>query len=132
MAETLRGVDRGHNQASLGLESGITLNVPPFQPRIAVAEEAPSSGTEIGEDGEYAPVIVGCECEVKLLEDAVHVRLDRLGAEEELLADALVGAAFGHQAEYLAFACGEFAERPLVAATAEQLADDFRVDRCST
>ena len=57
-------------------------------------ERWPSRGSapEIGEDGKHAPVVVGGEEEPELEEDAVDVRLDGLGAEEELRADRLMNA----------------------------------------
>ena len=46
--------------------------------------------------GKHAAVVVGGLVDAEFHEDMLHVRLDRLRAEEELGADRLVGAALGH------------------------------------
>src|SRR5215208_2200824 len=62
-------------------------------------------------------------------EDAVDVGLDGFGCEEEPLAYALVREALGHQGEDFALAAGELVERIFLAAAAEKLGHDLRVDR---
>jgi hypothetical protein len=58
----------------------------------------------------------------------LHVRLDRLRAEEESLTDASVRAALGHQGEHLALALGELVEPALRAGSIDEPRDDRRVD----
>src|SRR5215472_13224963 len=58
--------------------------------------------------------------------------LDRLRAQEEALADALVRAALGHQREHLTFTLGEPAERAGRAGPAQQPGHDRRVDHALT
>jgi hypothetical protein len=64
----------------------------------------------------------------ELEEDRVDVRLDRLRAEEQRLADRTVRPALGHQAEDLALARRQLLERVVVVASTEQLCDDVRID----
>ena len=52
--------------------------------------------------------------QVELGEDVGDVLLDRAGRDDERARDGGVGPALGHQAEHLALARGERAERPVV------------------
>ena len=70
----------------------------------------------------------GSTAEPELLEDLADVRLDRLRAQEELLADGLVRAALGDQREHLALAVGELVERALLARAVDEARDDRRVE----
>jgi hypothetical protein len=56
---------------------------------------------------EHPTVIVGGFGEIKLPEDAGHVRLERLGAQEQLVRDRRVRPALGHQGKDVAFAGGQ-------------------------
>src|SRR5205085_10030078 len=66
--------------------------------------------------------------EPELREDAVHVALDGLRTEEELLADPLVRASLGHQAENLSLAWAEPLERVMLAPPAEELRNHLGID----
>ena len=65
------------------------------------------SGAEKGQHRENAPVVVARLLDTELHEDVFHVRLDCLRAQEEALADALVGTALGYQRKHLALALGQ-------------------------
>ena len=64
----------------------------------------------------------------ELAEDARDVLLDGVRRDDELLGDALVRAALGHQLEHLALARREGVERIVAAAAAEHVRDDGRVE----
>ena len=66
--------------------------------------------------------------DAELGEDAGDVLLDRVRGDDELLGDALVRAALGHQLEHLALARREAVERVVAAAPAEHVGDDRRVE----
>jgi hypothetical protein len=68
------------------------------------------AGAQEGEDSEDAAVVAGCVAEPELGEDLADVGFHGLGAEEQLVADGLVGVALGHQGEGVAFAVGELGE----------------------
>src|SRR3954449_10082353 len=72
-------------------------------------------------------MVGGGFAEPELEEDLADVGLDGALAEEQALADALVGVAFGHEGEYLAFARGELLKGPGVAAR-DQPGDDGGID----
>ena len=76
-------------------------------------------------------MLVLCRQLAALLDDRVDVRLDRLRTDDELLADATVRKALGHELENLALARRQLVERALVALAAEELGDDLRIDRCT-
>src|SRR3954454_5326423 len=59
---------------------------------------------EVGQDRRHAAVFVGGVAQVQLQEDLGDVSFQRLGCDEELPGDRLVGAAFGDQREYLELA----------------------------
>src|SRR5205085_8282349 len=84
------------------------------------------------EHREHPAVVVGSRRQIELSEDAVHVRLDGLRAEHELLADASIRAPFGHELQDLALAAGQLLERIVLAAAADQLPDHLGVDRRSS
>src|SRR5882724_1120920 len=75
-------------------------------------------------------MVVRSRSEPELGKDVVHVGFDRLGAEHELVADAPIRPPFSHQGQHLPFARRQLLQRILHAATAEELRDDLRVDRC--
>src|SRR5687767_1157190 len=81
-----------------------------------------------GEHGEDAAVVVGGDVQVEAGENAVHVRLHRLGAEEQVLADGLVGAAHRHEGEHLALPLGQLLDGIAGASPADELGDHFRID----
>src|SRR3954470_6211699 len=87
-----------------------------------------NSGAQVREHGEHAPAACRRVVQPQLEEDAAHVALDRLRAEEAQLADAPVGVALGHQPEDLALARGELVERPGLTRAVEQAVDDRRVE----
>jgi hypothetical protein len=74
-------------------------------------------------------MLVRLRQEPELPEDRVHVRLDGLRADDELLADPAVRQPFGHQRQHLALARRELAERIVLASPPEELADDLGIDR---
>src|SRR5947209_19320176 len=64
-----------------------------------------------GQYGNYAAVVVGRLPQPELQKDMPDVRLDGFRAQEELSADRLVRAPFGHQFQDLALALTELGER---------------------
>ena len=82
---------------------------------------------EQGEHCEHTAVVVLGGGEVELLEDRLHVPLDRAPAQVELLGDCAVRAALGDQREHLALALGELVEGGAPVAADEAL-DDVRVE----
>src|ERR1700678_3406612 len=89
-----------------------------------------SSRPQVTQDGEHAAVasVVPCR-QAKLGENVVDVLLYGAAADHELFGDGGVGAAFGHQREYLTLARGEVADR--VPAAGEQLGDNLGVERAA-
>jgi hypothetical protein len=87
-----------------------------------------SWGAQEGKDSEDAAVIAGCVAEAEFGEDLTYVGFHGLGAEEQLVADALVGVTLGHQGEDLAFAVGELGERAAVTLAGHEPRHDGRVD----
>src|SRR3954447_3522430 len=76
----------------------------PGAPRRTV-EPRCASVRPAGEEGEYgvhAAVLTGAGGEGQLVEDARDVLFDGMLGDDELFADALVRAPFGHQGEHLA------------------------------
>jgi hypothetical protein len=73
-------------------------------------------------------MVCGGFADVEFAEDAADVSLECLRAEEELLADALVGVSLCHEREHLALAGRKFGERPRVAPVADETGDDGGVD----
>jgi hypothetical protein len=66
--------------------------------------------------------------EAEFLEDRLHVPLDGARAEEELLPDGAVRAAFGEEREHVPFAVGQVVEhRPPV--SADERLHDLRIER---
>ncbi len=65
----------------------------------------------------------------ELLEDARDVLLDRADGEHELLGDAGVRAALGHQPEHLELARRQPLERAACASPREELRDDLGIER---
>src|SRR3954452_10234774 len=86
------------------------------------------SGAEKSQYREHAPMVVARLFDPELHEDVFHVGLDRLRAQEEALADALVGTALGHQREHLALALGQLVESTRRSSASDQARDDRRVD----
>src|SRR3954468_8013019 len=86
------------------------------------------SASEMGEDREHAAMIVGRRYQLELREDAGDVGLDRLGGQEEALADRLVRAALGDEGEDLALPLGQVVERDAGATPADELGDHLGVD----
>src|SRR3954452_4027825 len=82
-----------------------------------------------GEDGEHAPVVLARGSEAQLPEDARHVLLDRALGHDHTLRDGRIRAALRHQAEHLALARRELAERVGAAAPADELRDDLGIER---
>jgi hypothetical protein len=77
-------------------------------------------------------VVVGGDVQVEPGEDAVHMGLHRLGAEEQALADGLVGAALGHEGEHLALSLGQLLDGIARASSADQLRHHLRINHRST
>src|SRR5947207_8598891 len=74
--------------------------------RLGVHPDFASAAQEL-QDREHAPVVGARLGQFELLEDLVHVALDRLDADDELLRDPRVRVALGDEAEHLALACTE-------------------------
>src|SRR5919201_1192797 len=64
----------------------------------------------------------------QLPEDLPHVRLDRLGTQEEACTDAFVRATFGYEGEHLALALGELVEPAGGPRAVDEPGDDRRID----
>jgi hypothetical protein len=64
----------------------------------------PTLSIEVGEDGEYATIVVFGRRKAQLREDVGDVFGDRAVADVQLEADGGVGAALGHQLEYVVLA----------------------------
>ena len=62
----------------------------------------------------------------------LHVRLDGLQAENQAVADPLVGSAFGHEREHLALALGELGERAVGSGPLDEAGDDGRIEHALT
>src|ERR687897_3408993 len=60
-----------------------------------------SASTQEGKYGDDSTVVGRGFADVELAEDVADVSLESLRAEEELLADALVGVALCHESEHL-------------------------------
>src|SRR5438876_391889 len=74
----------------------------PVRPLCGAAESAPWLGTQVGENRQHAPVILGRGRQAELGEDARHVLLDRTQRDHHSLGDRLIRAALGHQLQHLA------------------------------
>src|SRR5215204_4793171 len=94
----------------------------------AVVGRCATSATQIREDGQHPPVVVGRLADPEFPEDVPHVGLDGLRAQEELLADAVVRMSLGHEQEDLELASGEFVERAARARSPDHPGDDRRVE----
>jgi hypothetical protein len=66
-----------------------------------------SGAVEEGEHGQHAPVVVGGFGDAELHENAAHVLLDRALGDPQLVGDAGVGPALGHEGEYVSFPRGD-------------------------
>ena len=86
--------------------------------RLAELIRGPGSGgsaaAKVGENGEDAPVVRIGGGQAKLGEDVGNVLFDRADGQEELLGDAGVRAAFGHETEHLTLPRAQLRQRPLV------------------
>jgi hypothetical protein len=67
--------------------------------------------SQVGEHRKNAAVVVGRLLQLELPEDLSHVRLDRLWAQEQRLADRSVRTPLGHERQHLAFALCQLVER---------------------
>src|SRR4051794_29799388 len=83
---------------------------------------------EILEDGEDAAIVVLVRRQAELGEDGRDVLLHAALAELELVADRLVRAALGDQAQHLALARAERGQRSGLAAARQQPGDDLGVE----
>src|SRR6476660_2572751 len=70
-----------------------------------------SVAVEEGEHGAYSAVVFGGFGDGELAQDATDVLLDRAFGHKDLVGDACVGTALGHEPEYLAFPRGEDLQR---------------------
>src|SRR5204862_400202 len=86
------------------------------------------SGAEEHQHREHASRLASAGGQPELPEDGRDVLLDRTQADHQLVRDALVGAAGGHQLEDLPLARRELGERVVAAPPREQRRDDDRVD----
>ena len=73
-------------------------------------------------------MIIRGVAEAECAEDAADVAFQRLGAHAQPFADAALGAALGHQPQYLLLPVREFRQGGAGAMAAEQAGDDVRVD----
>ena len=87
----------------------------------------PRSGLEVAEDGEYPAVVGVRRGQAKFAEDVPDVLFDGPLRHHQDPSDRGVGAALGHQREYLAFPGGECAEAFVAAAGPQKLRDDLGV-----
>jgi hypothetical protein len=84
--------------------------------------------SEIGEDGQHAPVVQTIRGQTELAQDVTDVRLDRLGRQPQPLADAPVGEPFGEQRENLTLTAGQLIEPTPSCWATEQQAHEFGVN----
>jgi hypothetical protein len=66
-----------------------------------------ASRAQIGEDCEYAAVVVFRLLDAQLLQDLPNVCLEGLRADKELLRDRVVRATLGHKGQHLALSTSE-------------------------
>lgn len=92
------------------------------------AGESWSGGSDVGEDGEDAPVSVAMVGDVELGEDVSDVCFDGAVADKEASGDCVVGESLGHEGEDFAFSFRQAVERGVVVWCNER-GDDFRVER---
>jgi hypothetical protein len=81
-------------------------------------------GFQVGQYGADAAVVFGGFDESELGHDVADVGFDGAGGEPESSCDAGVGAAFGHQREYVVFSRGEGFERVGVTVGGDEAGDD--------
>src|SRR5436190_1486162 len=91
-----------------------------------------ASAPQVGQHGEHAAVVLGRLLDPELDERPPDMRLDRLRAEPERPADALVRAALCHQRDDLALTRCELGHGINTAPPGEQLVDDRPVDNTLT
>src|SRR5262245_30512582 len=80
-------------------------------------------GTQKGEDGQNAPVVLRRGREIELVEDARDVFLDRPLGHDKVLRDCVVRAALGHQPQDLSLAFAQLGERIATPAPPDQMGD---------
>jgi len=96
---------------------------------VATPLAAPRLRLQEREDREHAPVGVGGDRQLQLLEDARDVLLDAALGQEDPGGDRRVRQPLGHQLEHLPLARSQLVERVVAAASADQLRDDARIER---
>ena len=97
-------------------------------PRGRSARRLTGAGTQIGQDGKHASMVVGLGQQAQLGEHAVHVGLHRLGVEVEPGGDGLVGPALGHETQHLTLPVRQPLERVLVRGPSQQALHHLGVD----
>src|SRR5580765_8343158 len=86
------------------------------------------SGTEVEQHSEHATRVASRRREAQLAEDRRDVLLDRAKRDHELVRDALVRSAFGHEGEHLSLTRRQLVERVLASLPREQGRDDDRIE----
>jgi hypothetical protein len=94
-----RNISRNISASDLQRDECLRRQCPSGSETNAIHPEAPYVCSQVGEHRENAAVIVGRLLQSELPEDLPHVRLDRLGTEEQRLADGPVRAPLGHEPE---------------------------------
>jgi hypothetical protein len=92
------------------------------------ASRSASGRAEVGQHGQYSPMIVGAVGKVELAEDAVHVLFHRCLGDPDLPGDPSVRTAFGHQREDLPLAGAQHLKRIVAVPGANQVLHQRRVD----
>lgn len=108
----------------------VSADIGPDLERVVLwrAGKSWSGGSDVGEDGEDAPVSVAMVGDVELGEDVSDVSFDGAVADKEASGDCVVGESLGHEGEDFAFAFGQAVERGVVVLCDER-GNDFRVER---
>jgi hypothetical protein len=83
---------------------------------------------EKGEHGQAAPVVVGGLRDAQLHENAAHVLLDRALRDPQLVGDAGIRPALGHESQHFSFPRREVLQGVVDTAGGEQFLDESRID----
>jgi hypothetical protein len=73
-------------------------------------------------------VVVSCDGQVELCEDAADVRLDRLRTQEQRVADRRIGPSLRHEREDLLLPAREFLEASIRFTFLDELSHDLGID----
>src|ERR1700677_3537038 len=83
---------------------------------------------QVGQHGQYPPVILGRREQAELAEQVPDVGFQRFGGHVELPRDRLVRPAFGHKGQHGQLAFGECLQRAIPPRPCHQPGHDLRVD----